>query len=661
MYSDETKRKIRYLISVFKANGYKIEDVISKQHTKIDEENVKKKSFSKEDIKEMIRHFNNLKEHEIYDDSYTLEKLKTDTSFKQVNNKVKYLNQYLLERKEISLARVLSLREGSLDYIYTGKALPKKRIINKISQYFFLKPQDLLDDAIKLPPYDEITIDEELYDIQKSDKSNKINFFKHKHYIKRNFRILSYPKRISLVLFSLLIILPLVGYTAYCAYSVSSEKNETLDKYKLGSDETETYDKYDETQSEYHENIESTSKENKPDAYYCDVRVGTKLYRIHSIDASTSNYKTKMEVYFIFDKDEFKNMFSHYAKRNCYEQIIKDFLEDETIDQSLKNEKYNTIEDFIAFNKTNETFFDNWVDKNDVKYYPGETTSNNYIEKQTMFDVGNGSIVPDSLSYIKDLEEMVNEEDNKTYCYQKVIFEGTFDKAFDSVRYPLDSAQFKMYVKPTMDAQYLRYIPDKRVTEDKEYISGFSPYFAVTNGYRLLKETDEIKNFNLRVNYYKDVNNDPSISYDSTYRTQLEIVVRANRQGISLFLKAFINLFSVVIWILIAFYNQSYNGEDSIGMLGTGLFGVISSMLVGLNMISDAGIFSIITMINIFTLGVIMIMAYQAISAKRAQVRGDKVLIAYNGIKLRVLFYILTICTIIMFVGLPVLSYMFGL
>lgn len=95
-------------------------------------------------------------------------------------------------------------------------------------------------------------------------------------------------------------------------------------------------------------------------------------------------------------------------------------------------------------------------------------------------------------------------------------------------------------------------------------------------------------------------------------------------------------------------------------MLGTGLFGVISSMLVGLSMVSDAGIFSLITMINIFTLAVIMIITYQAIAAKRAQVRKDKVLIAYNGIKLRILFVVLTLATIAMFIILPCISYMWG-
>ena len=217
-----------------------------------------------------------------------------------------------------------------------------------------------------------------------------------------------------------------------------------------------------------------------------------------------------------------------------------------------------------------------------------------------------------------------------------------------------------MYILPTMDADYIRYVPDRSTDPEGNRISGFTPYFGLTSGYRLIHDTEDMDNFTLRLNYYYDENNDPAVHFDESVRTQLEIIVRANRVGVSLFLQAFINLFSVVIWIIIAFYSQSYTGEDSVGMLGTGLFGVISSMLVGLSMVSDAGIFSLITMINIFTLAVIMIMTYQAIAAKRAQVRKDKVLIAYNGIKLRVLFVLLTFCTIAMFVVIPAIAYMWG-
>jgi hypothetical protein len=64
-------------------------------------------------------------------------------------------------------------------------------------------------------------------------------------------------------------------------------------------------------------------------------------------------------------------------------------------------------------------------------------------------------------------------------------------------------------------------------------------------------------------------------------------------------------------------------------------------------------------MINVFTLAVILIMTYQSVSSKRANAKKDKTLIAYNGIKLRAMFFVLTIGTAIMFIALPMLAYIF--
>jgi hypothetical protein len=92
-------------------------------------------------------------------------------------------------------------------------------------------------------------------------------------------------------------------------------------------------------------------------------------------------------------------------------------------------------------------------------------------------------------------------------------------------------------------------------------------------------------------------------------------------------------------------------------MLGTGMFSAISATIVGFQMLSDASMFSLVTMINVFTLAVILIMTYQAVAAKRAKAKNDKALIAYNGVKLRIMFYILTLCTLVMFIGLPIAAY----
>jgi len=109
-------------------------------------------------------------------------------------------------------------------------------------------------------------------------------------------------------------------------------------------------------------------------------------------------------------------------------------------------------------------------------------------------------------------------------------------------------------------------------------------------------------------------------------------------------LQAYIHLAAIILWIIIGFYNQTYVGEESLGMLGTGVFSAISAV----------SMLSFMTMINIFTPPVILIMTYQAVQAKKANARKDKALIVYNGVKLRMMHYLLAICVAFMFIGIPI-------
>ena len=570
-------------------------------------------------------------------------------------DKIRVLAAYMENTHGITLARAVSVNPSRMEKILSGEEELTKKMIARIAAYFFIPVDILTDDSKDLPDPETLQLDEDLLSIQRNDIANDIEREKQKHFISRNWIVLGYRKRVKLVLSILLITVPLIAYILFCGSEVAYERIDDARKYEIGSDGLD-YDIHDPIQKKYHDDLEGTSRKNNPDAYYVEVTVGTVLERIKNIHSETSSYETRMQLYFKFDKDEFRNMFRHYARNVLADQIIDDYY--------ISSEEVRPASiDFNMWIDDHAAFFEEWVETHDHLYYPGETPSNVLTDKETMFVLGNGEFVPDSLGMLKDLEEVQYYDENgnlRTMCYQKIRFNGSFEKGFDSVRYPLDSVQFKMYILPTMDADYIRYVPDRSTDSDGVLVSGFAPYFAITSGYRPIHETDKVDNFTLRLNYYYDTNNDPAVHFDDSVRTQLEIIVRANRVGISLFLQAFINLFSVVIWIIIAFYSQSYTGEDSVGMLGTGLFGVISSMIVGLSMVSDAGIFSLITMINIFTLAVIMIMTYQAIAAKRAQVRKDKVLIAYNGIKLRVLFVLLTVCTVAMFVVIPAIAYMWG-
>lgn len=650
-------KKFKYLYDYLLEQQIDIQNSLNYSKKKYDRVLNSEEKISKGELKKLLSYYRNVRLKDLLDDTLSLP-TKESLLIEQKTLKLRYLEQYLVEKKGIHLNRAISVREDKMKDYLDGVKIPSTKILTLIANYFFLAVTDLLEDEHVLPDFDKLQVDEDLCSIQRDDYENKLQYYKNRHFISRNYRVLSYTKRLKLFISLGLILVPLLCYTLYCSFLVISERVDTVQKYVKESDESEIYNKYDASQQKYYNSLQTTDKKNNPSSFYCDVTVGTRLYRIFDISPASSSFKVTMELYFMFDKEEYKTMFRHYAKDMLLDQVINDWT------LSDNNNIKPSNQSMTEWLETHEEFFEEWIELNDSKYYPGETPSNVLTEKNTIFDIGNGGFVADSYGTVVPTEEIETIDDAgniRTICYQKVKFDAQFNKSFDSYRYPLESIQFKMYIQPTLDSSYIRYVPDRTITDSGEKVSGFSPYFKITGGYRVLNETDEITNFSLRLNYYRDTNNNPGIPYEHTYRTQLEIVVRANRQGMSLFLQAFINLFAVVIWISIAFYNQSHNNEDSIGMLGTGLFGAISSILVGLSMVSDAGIFSIITMINIFTLGIIMIMTYQAIAAKRASVKNDKVMIAYNGIKLRVMFYLLMICTVIMFLIIPCSAYIIGL
>lgn len=486
-----------------------------------------------------------------------------------------------------------------------------------------------------------------------------------KNDIKIKIKTLDKAKQKRLILTLLLLIVPLFIYIFYCALTIICERINTIDKYIKGSDESEIYDKYDENQVAYHHYLENSSKENydvnneKP--YYCSVKVGAVIERIKSISSSTSTYESRIQLFFYFDKNEFQEMFKRYASEVLWDSILNDYYE-ECSEEELEDGRNMTFNEFINNKKyfdEHSLFYENWIIENDHRFYPGEAPSNVLVDNETMFEIGNGEFVPDSYGTIKSLEEI--NYNGRIICYQKVKFTAKFEKYFNSVRYPLDSVQFKMYILPIMDSKYIRYIPNRDFNVYGESLSGFSPYFGLTDGYRLINENNKIKNFSLKIHYYKFVSNEPTATESINLKTELEIVVRANRAGIQLFLQAFINLFSVLVWISIAFYNQAFNQKNSMDMLGNGLFGAISSMIVGLSLISDAGMFSLITMNNIFTLVTILMMTYLSIAYQRAEKLNNQELMVYHNIKLQIMFYIFMISIVIMFVGLPLLAYMFGL
>jgi len=509
--------------------------------------------------------------------------------------------------------------------------------------------------------------------------------------------------RLFLSLF--VIAVPLIAYTAYSSYVIISNRNESIAKMKDNNVDSDSQDFIDNYVNNNTKDVDSSLK-------YCDVSMGAQVNKIFDIQQSNEYFSVAMNVWMDFSQDDFHTMYKNYKNPSWIDE-----KGDKTMDVFTVNTTSNLItytsdgipdyieiaKPFSLYNEINTEHSD-WIKNNKVALidnfiknseynvipalykeeclsYPLLHESNVYDQYPRNFNIGKG-VDNDSLAYYYAPGEpyylLTNDGTKEFRFFQNCVFTAKVSKAYDNPRYPLETAQFWINIEPTswLHVNNLRYVAkdvidvSKDQTTNETYKScsidegiykAMSEDVAFTDGFRLVNNED-IKPTNHMVEYNIDKDNE-----DYSY-SKYTIVVRANRAAFtsgnflpSTFLQSFINLLAVVIWIIIAFYNQSYANEDSLGMLGTGMFSAISATIVGLQTLSDASMFSLLTMVNIFTLAVILIMTYESIMAKRANAKNDKIAIAYNGVKLRIMFYILTICTLIIFIGLPIASYIWTL
>lgn len=575
---------------------------------------------------------------------------------KQLTEKIKYLNNYLIDKYNLELSDIFNDDKEIIKDILNNKINEiDEELIKKISSFFFLDSSYLLDDSLVLPSIDKLDVDDVLLNKVQDEYSKELNKKKRKHVIKRNFNLLNKKYKNKLFRTLTYIFIPFLCYVTYSLITVSMDVSSTINKYKEGS-------------KEYVQEVEYENQALKE--HYVNVNVGTTLERISDIDPSSSSFKATMILRFDFSLEEFHNMFyfnyknEEFNKDNFYnEEDLKadNFCLNETKDGYLPYK--DNIPDIYQFNFLDNTHMNinnepisvSTLYSEEKASFPGEKSSNVFPDKKDEFSIGNGRIHEDTLEYTTSASYYIN-ENNEYRCYQELHFIADINKVFDSPRYPLDSVQFHIYIKPLMSTNYIKYIPSLSM-------SSFSPTFSVTDGYRLIKESDDIKNFSLNVYKYNELDLDASSNTfnKEITKSELEITIRCNKHGFSVFVNNFLNIIAVAIWLILAFYNQSFNKEDSLGMIGTGFFSAISAILLGFSLVSNANLFSLLSIINIFTLGLVLVMGYESISAQNNKNISDNELVAYKIVKMRILYYFLLACSLIMYLVLPCISYIWFL
>ena len=579
------------------------------------------------------------------------------------NEKLKHLDEYLKAKHRLSLAEAVEASDDYFGDVLKGEKNLDEATLKKVADFFFLNAEVLTNEQKELPHDDALCVDETAVEIRRGEYEQQLSKKKHSRVIKRNYLLLDKKSKKKLLINLALTSLPFLAFLTYAYVTVSINRAETLENYRHGNE-------LSTSQKAIQDSLPNNGEEGV--AHYAQISVGAQVERINDISTSDNSYVATMSLLYDFDQLDYHEMWWEKEKGTSFNAdgfySASDLAQDEW---SLNSESNgwlhypDNIPDVIQFNFEDvsgerlhlspslEPSSISTLYAAERKAYPGEKSSNVYTDKNDEFSIGNGHISADTLEY-QDSGTAYYNKAAKTYRFtQKLHFSATINKKFDSPRYPLDSAQFHIYIQPARNANYLRYIPDSSM-------SGLSTYFDISGGYRLIKEKDGITNFSLLPNYYvdKDLDRSSSTFGIEVIKTQLEITIRANKHGISVFLNSFLNIIAVACWLILAFFNQSFNRDDSISMIGTGFFSAISAILLGLSLTSSGNVFSLLTLVNIFTLGMVLVMGYESIAAKRAIKTSNALQVAYRGAKIRILFYFFAFASLAIYFGLPALSYL---
>lgn len=228
--------------------------------------------------------------------------------------------------------------------------------------------------------------------------------------------------------------------------------------------------------------------------------------------------------------------------------------------------------------------------------------------------------------------------------YQLLRVDVTVSKNYKTPRFPLESHQLRTYIESEYTANKVSFIADK----DN---SGINQSLGIS-GYDVKRNDTSIFMMKYDTNHGDPRFNDSAVTYE--HLTAIEL----NRDGIGLYIKCFIALFGTTLWVIITLAICTYHNIDPLSMIPAALFGTVSNIMVGANLLPDALDLGLLEFVNIW--GIITILAAAVAIIEINRIR-NKYKDNNFAMKLgKLMFLTITILTIIGHIVLPLSAYMFN-
>ena len=239
-------------------------------------------------------------------------------------------------------------------------------------------------------------------------------------------------------------------------------------------------------------------------------------------------------------------------------------------------------------------------------------------------------------------KELIRDYHENGVHYQQVRCDATVSKNYWTQRFPLESHQLRLYIEANTT------VADVLFVADKEH-SGVNPSMSIS-GYNL--ERTDVGVFNVE---YSNTQSDPAIK-KAPVHSELVTAMEINRSSWGLYVKCFTALVGTITWVLITLFLNTYHRVDPLGMIPGALFGTVSNIMVGANLLPDALEFGLLEFVNIWGIMTILAVAFSIINVNRIRNKyEDKKFASFYG---KVMFYLILVLTVSGNILLPVTAYM---
>ena len=239
-------------------------------------------------------------------------------------------------------------------------------------------------------------------------------------------------------------------------------------------------------------------------------------------------------------------------------------------------------------------------------------------------------------------KELVKDYHQGNENYQLVRVDATVSKAFWTVRFPLESHQLRVYIESNYPANRVVFVEDTPAD-----VNGNT---GVT-GYDMTRIGSAVVGYE-----YDQTHGDPEMN-GSVPVTEYMVQMEFNRDGFGTFLMCFIAMFGTSLWVFITLYINTYHRVDPLAMIPAALFGTVSNIMVGANMLPGTVGLGLLVFLNLWGILTILAVTMTIININRIRNRfEDRSFAGYYGrTMLRLMGTVVLLGDILM----PLLAYKF--